>query len=627
MYQASMQRSRSSSLRRSAAVILALGLAASLFAAASGGRRARADFAFGNGGEVTTLDPAQVTGIPEGRVLRALFEGLTVKDPRTLEPLPGVAESWEISADGKRYLFHLRGDARWSNGDPVTAEDFALSWKRLLEPETAAEYAYQLWCVVGAKDFSLEPDPARRAELWSAVGIHARDERTLEVELEHPTPYFLALTAYVPLYPVHMRSLAAARARSPARWQIEWLRPENLVANGPFRLVERRINDRMRLARSETYWDRGHVALETIDVFAIESYGTLLNLYLAGELDWIDRVAPSVVSKLAGREDFHPEPYLASYFYRVNVTRPPLDVPAVRRALALAIDRRAICETIMKGGQLPNFGLVPHGMEGYAKRELPHAEPAGTTAAFERALARARALLDEAGFGPGGRAFPAIEIHLNASEAHRDVAEVVADLWRRELGIEARLSQQEWKVYLDAQRSLSFDVSRSSWIGDYPDPNTFLELFVSGGENNKTGWSNPRYDALVEAARGTVDAGERMELLAQAEGILLEELPILPIYTFASQNLVDPNLGGFHANVQDEHFPKFFFWKEPRGGAKTLRGSAPRDGPEGSPRGVAPRDRPEVSPRGVAPRDGPEVSPRGVAPRDGPEGSPRGVDR
>lgn len=563
---------RSSTLRRGAAGVVALGLAALFFAAASGGRRARAEFAFGNGGEVTTLDPARVTGIPEGRVLRALFEGLTVKHPETLEPLPGVAERWEISAEARRYLFHLREDARWSNGDPVTAQDFVLSWKRLLEPETAAEYAYQLWCVLGARQFSLEPDPMRREELWSAVGIRAHGERTLEVELEHPTPYFLALTAYFPLYPVHTRSLAEARARWPERWQIEWVRPENLVANGPFRLIDRRINDRMRLARSETYWDRANVALETIDVYAIESYSTLLNLYLAGELDWIDRVAPLSVSKLAGREDFHPAPYLATYFYRVNVTRPPLDDARVRRALALALDRRAICETIMKGGQLPNFGLVPHGMAGYEKRELAHAEPEGTPAALASDIATARALLAEAGFGPGKRVFPEIEIHLNVSEAHRDVAEVVADLWRRELGIDARLAQQEWKVYLDAQSSLAYDLSRSSWIGDYPDPNTFLDLFVSGGENNKTGWSNPRYDALIEAARRVIAPEERMALLAEAEALLLEELPILPIYTYASQNLVDPRLGGFHANLQDEHFPKFFFWKEPRG----PRGNAPR---------------------------------------------------
>ena len=508
-------------LRQGLALALVLATAGALLSLAGRAHLVRADFVYNNGSEVATLDPAAISGQAEGRVAMALFEGLTVKDPATLEPLPGVAERWELGPSGLTWTFHLRA-ARWSNGDALDSADFLWSWRRLLEPETAAPFAYQLFCVRGAEAFARAP-AAEREERWREVGLFAPDARTLSVELARPTPHFLALTSFHPLFPVHRRSLEHFRARFPERWTSEWLRPGHLVSNGPFKLAERRVNDRLRLVKNPEYWDAAAVAFRTIDVLALEHIGTGLNLYLAGELDWVDRVPTALVPRLLPREDFDPAPYLASYFYRVNVTAPPFDDVRVRRALALAIDRRAICEKIVLKGEQPSWSLTPPGLRGYARAEMRHAPVGADLAGYEEALARdraeARALLVEAGFGPARR-FPAFEIHYNTSETHRDVAEVIAADWARELGLDVKLLNQEWKSYVDSQQNLRYDVSRSSWIGDYADPATFLEVFRGGGENNRTGWRSARYDARLAEAGAERDPARRLALLAEAEELL-----------------------------------------------------------------------------------------------------------
>jgi oligopeptide transport system substrate-binding protein len=664
-----------------ALALLAAGLLL-LLRTALGVRLERADFVFNNGAEITTLDPATVTGIPEGKVLRAIFEGLVVKHPETLEPLPGMAESWTVSDDGLTYEFKIREGAVWTNGDPVTADDFAWSWERFLNPATAAEYAYQLWYVKGAREYTrmaddrlyghgeihhhwakdmgdgswrvgvsgfvledldpagpvrpelgpgdafengdcfvdfdeghfhvyfegrvvrVNPDlPATVGELledpyeagwilevrpdegsiernlaegdlltatdsraeymWPyGVGVHAWDD-TLVVELENPTPYFLDLVGFYPLFPVNRRGIEEAKERWPETWRIEWLRPENLVTNGPFRVAERRINDRIRLAKSPTYWDADNVAFDTIDVLAVENYVTMLNLYLTGEVDWIDRVSSQVVTRMLGREDFQPRPYLGSYFYRVNVTRPPMDDVRVRRALALSMDRRAIAQRVAKSGQIPSWSFAPLGMRNYVNAEMEHApldaDRANYDAAFATDVETAKALLAEAGYGPDNP-LPTFEILYNTSELHRDIAEVVADGWRRHLGLDAKLLNQEWKVYLDSQSNLAYDVCRAAWIGDYADPNTFLDMFVTDGENNKTGWGNPEYDARIAAAIPEPDAATRMQLLPEAEAIFFNDTATTEIYTYVTQNMWRPRLGGFEENLLDEHFPKFWYW-------------------------------------------------------------------
>ncbi|MFN0057316.1 MAG: peptide ABC transporter substrate-binding protein [Planctomycetota bacterium] len=514
---------------------------------------APADFVFNNGAEIQSLDPATITGIPEGRVLRAIFEGLVVMHPRTLEPVPGVAESWQVSDDRKTYTFRIRANARWSNGDPVTAQDFIYSWERLLNPATAAEYAYQLWYVRGARAYTHSAPDALPP--FDSVGLRALDDSTLEIELEQPTPFFLDLLSFYALFPIHPASHANARERFGDGWEYQWLKPEHLVTNGPFRIVERRVNDRIRLLRNDRYWDVDNVALRSIDVLAVDSYSTGLNLYLTGQADWIDRVPMMHAARLMQREDFKPRTYLGSYFFRLNVTRGPLRDPRVRRALSLTVPRQEICDKITQCGQTPIYGLVPPGISAYQSAATPPASE-------ESARLEAQSLLAAAGFGPGGTPFPTIEIHYNHSEAHRDIAEVIGTAWRRHLGVRVKFLNQEWKVYLDTQSSLDYDISRSAWIGDYVDPNSFLDLFVTGGENNKTGWGDPEYDALLRRAALELAPTRRMELLQQAERLLLEAMPIIPVFTYASQNLVSPRLGGFHENILDVHFPKFWYWMD-----------------------------------------------------------------
>ncbi len=569
-------------LRQAVALLLFAGLLAGLVGVAGSARLERADFVFNNTGEVQSLDPATVTGVPEGRILRGIYEGLCVKDPVTVRPLPGSAASWTKSPDGRVFVFDMRDEARWSNGDPVTAHDFEFSFRRFLLPETAAEYSYLLWKVVNAQAFCTgkDADGTEREVDWSEVGIKALDADTLRIELEDPVPYFLELMAFYPLFPVHRASLEAAQREFPDTWNVEWLKPERLVCNGPYVVEERRINDRIRLRKNPMYWDAKNVALDTIDALPIEHWGTSVNMYLTGEVDWLDgSIPPNLVPELLKRQDFIPKPYLGSYFYRVNVTKPPLDDKRIRKALSLVIPRRAIVENVTKAGQAPTWSVVPW-------KEL---DPENPPLEGEAAAEEARRLFAEAGYGPGGKPFPVIEVLYNTSETHRDVAEVIADAWQRELGVDMRLKNQEWKVYLDSQTNLEYEVCRAAWIGDWVDPGplNFLSLFVTGGANNKTGWGNAEYDRLIAEIGLEQDPAKLEQLMLDAEAILLEEYPVLPIYSYVTQNLIKPRFGGLHGNMLNEHFPKFWYWMDDEELAEKLADLPPdlQEVPPGGPSG------------------------------------------
>jgi len=569
-------------LRRFGLVLVPAVLIAAAAVSLSGANFERADAAFCNGAEPSSLDPHQGTGVPETRLVRALYEGLVVSDPRTGAPIPGMAESWSTSPDGLTWTFRIRAGSRWTDGSEVTADDFAFAWERLLDPRTGAQYADLLYMVRGARAWaeSVGDDGAPTRSFASSVAITASDARTLVVGLEHPVDHFLRIAVAAPLVPVSRRALEAARARWPDRWQLEWTSPEHLVTNGPFRLVERRINDRIRLAKHEGYWDADEVALRTLDVLASEHLATNLNFYLTGEVAYLDEVPVSAIPRLRGREDYRPAPYLGTSFFRMNVTKPPFDDVRVRRALALALDRVAIADKITRAGETPSFSLVPKLITGWTGAEIRR------SATLAEDVAEARRLLAEAGYGPD-RPLGKIELHYASQATNKDVCEVVADFWRKELGVDARLRNQEWKVYLDAQRRLEYEVSRSSWIADYADPATFLEVFAPGADNSRTGWNDPRYGELLERAR-RARAPERFALLAEAEQLLLAELPILPLYTFAVTSLVDPRLGGFHANPLDEHVPKFWYWMNDaelaerrsgnESGVREVESHGPRDG-------------------------------------------------
>jgi oligopeptide transport system substrate-binding protein len=617
--------------------------------------RGRADFAFVNGTEPKTLDPNVITGEPEGRIAQEVFEGLTRLEARSLEPVPGAAESWEITPDGKTYTFHIRPTARWSDGHPVTAHDFAYSWKRMQEPALGTEYAYIMHMMRFAEAYNthaaqadalqgpilkaldeltakypglvpkeavrafdatqglhgvlkgtpnpklsaflsrpssdsshaelvdlrreLQTEGARRRALHDEAvrhfgvdgGVYAKDDRTLVVELVAPTPYFLELTAFHSFYPV-------------PRWVVErsphaWFLPGSIVGNGPFLLADWRVGDRIRLERSPTYWGRDAVKLKSAEALAIENVTTALNLYLTGEVDWLPHnTYPLDLSlDLKKRPDFYVGPALIAYFYRINSTKKPFNDVRVRRAINLAIDREQITRDVLLLGQLPATHFVPPGIRGYV--------PPVTGISYD--VAQARKLLTEAGF-PDGKGFPKFGILYNTLEAHKKLAEVVADQLHRNLNIDVAAYNQEWQSYLESERSLNYDVSRGGWVGDYEDPNTFLDIWVTNGGNNKTGWGNLVYDRLIEAAANvekfladpafllarahdpvalkqlaeqvqtSKDAATRLDaiaklrmaLLAEAEGILInDEYPVIPLYFYVISGLVKPNVGGFYAQL------------------------------------------------------------------------------
>ncbi len=504
-------------------ILLAL-CVAGLLAGLTLAKEEPADFTFVSGAEPETLDPALMTGVLEGRLASALFEGLTTCNPRDLSAQPGMAERWEISDDGRVYTFHLR-EAKWSNGAPVTAHDFVYSWRRVLDPKTGASYAYQLYYVKNAKAYN-------EGELsdFAQVGIRADGDRKLVVTLERRTPFFLSLTWFMTLLPVNRQCIETHGET--------WTRPDAIVTNGPFLLQDWRINRRLRLRRNPEYWDAANVRSPVVDALTMEAPGAGFNMYETGGADLLTSVPPQLVDVLMDRDDFHSSTYLGTYFYRFNVTRPPLDDVRVRKALTMSINREHVTRYVTKGGEVPAATFVPIDMPGYTSgRGLPF-DPD-----------RAKALLAEAGY-PGGKGFPKIEIVFNTSDFHKSIAEVVQDMWRRHLGIDAQLVNKEWKVYLADTRALKYEVARSAWIGDYCDANTFLDMFVTDGGNNRTGWSDKRYDALIAAAADEPNPGRRMKLFQQAETILCTEgVPIAPIYFMTASNMYRANVRGVYPNV------------------------------------------------------------------------------
>jgi oligopeptide transport system substrate-binding protein len=493
----------------------------------------RADIIIVNAAEPESLDPAILTGQPDGRVAEVLFEGLTRFDPKEGVPIPGLAERWDISPDGSVYTFHLRSNLTWSTGEPITADDFVYSWRRVADPGTAADYAAQLFFVKNAEAIN-----TGKIKDLTQLGVQALDPRTLKVQLIGPTPFFLDVCALRPLVVV------------PRHW-IEkhgdrWLKEKPMPTSGPYTLVDWRIQEKIRLRRNPRYWDVANVRNELVDFLPIESPAAALNLYVTGQADIIidKQLIPSeLMDVLRFRPDCHQFDFLGSYFFRFNLTRKPFDDPRVRRAIALCIDKSRIVERISRAGEKPASTLVPPGTANYVS-------PPGL--GYDPQLARK--LLAEAGY-PDGQGFRTIEYHFNTSELHKQIAVEIREMLKRELGITMELKQTEWKVYLADQSALNFDLTRSSWIGDYNDANTFLDLFMSNNGNNRTGWKNPRYDELMRTGNAQTDKKRRAEMLAQAEKLLvIEELPIVPIYFYQGVMFYDTNkVGGIWGNVLDEH--------------------------------------------------------------------------
>lgn len=509
-----------------------------LFMAGCARREPTPDLTILNGAEPESLDPAIMTGQPDLRVCNALFEGLTRYDPKTGEAIPGLAERWDISEDLKTYTFYLRSNAAWSTGEPITAEDFVYSWRRVLDPKTAAEYAGQLFFVKNAEEFNTGKitDPAQ-------IGVRALGPRVFEVELHSPVPFFLNLCSFGTLCVVPRRAIEQYGDR--------WLMHPPVPVSGPYLLGAWRLNDKIRLRKNPRYWDAANTQSEIVDLLPITSPNTALNLFATGEADiiWDKTLVPTeLLDELRERPDFHTFDYIGSYFIRFNVTRKPFDDVRVRRALTMALDKHRITERITRGGEKTATHHTPPGVAGYHPPE-----------GFAYDPAQAKRLLAEAGF-PGGKGFPRFNYLFNANagggaKTDEKIAVEIQSMWKQELGIDVELRSQEWKVYLATQRQLDYDTCRSSWIGDYNDANTFLDMFMSNNGNNRCGWKNTRYDELIRTANQQSDPHRREQILQTAELLLIrDECVVAPLYFYTGFFAFDPKrIEGIYPNVIDQH--------------------------------------------------------------------------
>ncbi len=491
----------------------------------------------GVGPALADLDPHQASSLGDIHVLSALFEGLVAENPADLSPVPGVATSWEVSADGTIYTFRLRSDARWSDGRPLVAEDFVNSVRRALTPALGAPNAGLLYPVLNAEAYH----KGRLAD-FAQVGITAPDTHTVRIVLEHPVAHFLALLTHPVWFPVPLHAIAAAgpaEARGN-RWASS---PATFVGNGPFVLSQWRQGQEIVVGASPTYWDAAVVKLRAVHFHFYDGVDAEERAYRAGQLHITEAIP-------AGRIDTwradHPEqlrtdPFLDAYFYRLNTTRPFLNDVRIRRALSLAVDRELLTASLLRGGQRPASAFVPPGTGGYNPPELLRFDPE-----------KARALLAEAGY-PGGKGLPVFELLYTTSENHRRIAEALQAQWRTVLGVETRLANQELASLLEARKTGAFELLRSSWVADYAAPETYLDLFTTDSAQNFTGWSDPTYDHAIFAAARATDDVTRFDLLQKAETLLLEAAPIIPLYVNTHAYLIQPVVHGWQPTLLDRH--------------------------------------------------------------------------
>jgi len=492
----------------------------------------------GNGPEPQALDPHVTSGTSELNLQLALFEGLVTPHPETLEPLPGVAESWTVSDDGRVYHFKLRSDARWSDGQPIRSGDFVAAWKRALDPVRGTPYASMLYVLDGAEEYN-----RNAGRDFSIVGAKPLREDLLEVTLGQPVPYFLSLLMHPVWSPIPAHLGIAGEADHVGSWTLLG----NFIGNGPFVLTEWLQNQYIEVEANPMYWDAATVKLKRIRFYAMEEPGVEERAFQSGQLHVTDALPPVRVQAYLRDESvfLQVDPYLGTYYILPNSREGVLADSRVRTALALTIDRQAIAEKLLGAGQTAAGGFVPDNMPGYDA----HIEQ-------EQDSVLARELLAQAGF-PGGKGFPRLEYLFNSSESHRKIAEALQGMWRDELGIDIQLTNQEWRTYLQRRASGDYQLARAVWIGDYPEPSSFLDLWRTGSANNWAGWSNADYDARMKAAHAEQDSSKRMELYREAEQVLINEQAIIPLYHYVTVYLKRPEVKGWSPNLLDWHPPKY----------------------------------------------------------------------
>jgi oligopeptide transport system substrate-binding protein len=487
------------------------------------------------GPDLPGLDPQLAVGTADDAVLSALFEGLTAEDPADLHPMPGVAARWDVSPDGVVYTFHLRPDARWSDGTVLTAQDVVDSWKRMLSPALGATRASQLYLLQGAEAYS------KSGGDFSQVGVRASAPDVLVVTLEHPAPWFLSLLSSPAWMPVPVRAMAAYGAVTDRG--NPWAEPGKAVGNGPFVLESWRHGQEIVVRRSPTYWNRDALRLKAIHFRIFESIDAEERAFRTGQLHVTETLPPGRIDAYRAQSGspLRLDPLLGTAFVRFNVHRPALNDSRIRQALALAVDREALVERILRGGQSAASSFTLPGMGGYVPPSVDGHD-----------VARAQALLREAG-REGGAGLPEFALLYNQSELHRAEAEALQEMWRRDLGVRVSLESRDLKSVQEARGTGNYDIILSNWIADYAEPSSFLNILRSGDGDNFTGWANPDYDALLFKAARAPDAASRDSLYAQAERLMLQEAPIAPLYHYTHAFLLRPSVKGWTPTLLDHH--------------------------------------------------------------------------
>lgn len=512
-----------------------LALASGLFLAMAGAAMAQVMFHRGNDGDPETLDAHKTSTVSEAHLLRDLSEGLVIHHING-SVVPGVAESWTMSADGRSYAFKLRANAKWSNGDPVKAGDFVFSLRRIVNPETGAKYANILYPILNAEKINKKGEGARLEDL----GVKALDERTLEITLERPTPYFLELLTHQTGLPVHPASVE--------KFGKDFVKPENWVSNGAYVLREFVPNSHIKMEKNRYFHDAANVQIDTVLYYPSPDLAAAARRFQAGELHMTTDIPADQIKQLReklGRDQVRVAPYLGTYFLIINTAKKPFDDIRVRRALSLVIDREFIAEDIWGGTMLPAYGVIPPHIGNYGERAEADFKNASPLDREEEA----KKLLAAAGFGPGSPL--KLQLRYNTTDNNRRTVIAIAEQWKA-LGVETSFINTDGKTHFAHLRDGGdFDIARYGWIGDYSDPQNFLFLFLSDNKGFNSGkYDNPKFDALLQQGANELDLARRAAILREADSILAAEVPWIPVLYYSSKNLVSPKLVGFQQNLR-----------------------------------------------------------------------------
>jgi oligopeptide transport system substrate-binding protein len=482
--------------------------------------------------EPATLDPAKAVGLPEIQVIRDLYEGLVNQNERG-DIVPGVASKWQ-SNDNRVWTFTLRNDAKWSDGTSVTAQDFVYSWQRLVDPKTTSPFASfaALAGISQAQDIidgKVSPDK---------LGVTAVDAKTLRVQLDKPLPWFANMAASFAFYPVQKANVEGGQ---------DWTRPGNLVGNGAYVLAARVVNEKLEFTPNKYYWDNAKTVIQKVTFVPINQETAATNRYLAGNIDITESFPKSQYQKLLKEipGQVYTPPQLGTYYYALNTQKGPTADPRVRLALSMTVDRRIMAEKVLGTGEKPAWRFTPDVTAGFTPQPSPFEQMSQ-----EELNAQAKTLLQAAGYGPQRPLN--LTLLYNTSETHQKIAIAVASMWKKNLGIDVKLQNQEWKTYIDSRNTGNFDVIRASWIGDYNEPSTFLSLLTSGHSGNITRFNDPAYDKVINQATQETQASARNADYNAAEKIIAEKAPIIPIYQYTNGRLIKPWLKGYPINNPED---------------------------------------------------------------------------